>query len=133
MPKGNEKASKLFHSVDFSASGRNAGQEVFFTAFKDRIETAEQIVAVLPHFLDFITTSQNQAASILWCVNPGDPKEADAIEWDLDDTGDWTGQWITEDDRDLMYTLNEDMGYDCLLYTSPSPRDLSTSRMPSSA
>ena len=25
------------------------------------------------------------------------------------------------------------VGYDCLLYTSPSPRDLSTSRMPSSA
>jgi len=25
------------------------------------------------------------------------------------------------------------LGYDCLLYTSPSPRDLSTSRMPSSA
>ena len=25
------------------------------------------------------------------------------------------------------------MIYDCLLYTSPSPRDLSTSRMPSSA
>jgi len=27
----------------------------------------------------------------------------------------------------------EDQFYDCLLYTSPSPRDLSTSRMPSSA
>ena len=25
------------------------------------------------------------------------------------------------------------IGYTCLLYTSPSPRDLSTSRMPSSA
>ena len=25
------------------------------------------------------------------------------------------------------------LGFDCLLYTSPSPRDLSTSRMPSSA
>ena len=25
------------------------------------------------------------------------------------------------------------LGKDCLLYTSPSPRDLSTSRMPSSA
>ena len=25
------------------------------------------------------------------------------------------------------------VGYGCLLYTSPSPRDLSTSRMPSSA
>ena len=32
--------------------------------------------------------------------------------------------------------VNEDTGYryyTCLLYTSPSPRDLSTSRMPSSA
>ena len=27
----------------------------------------------------------------------------------------------------------DDEGYTCLLYTSPSPRDLSTSRMPSSA
>ena len=28
---------------------------------------------------------------------------------------------------------NPELVYDCLLYTSPSPRDLSTSRMPSSA
>ena len=28
---------------------------------------------------------------------------------------------------------SEDWGRSCLLYTSPSPRDLSTSRMPSSA
>ena len=32
-------------------------------------------------------------------------------------------------DRDLIITMLSD----CLLYTSPSPRDLSTSRMPSSA
>ena len=30
-------------------------------------------------------------------------------------------------------TVNPYQGRDCLLYTSPSPRDLSTSRMPSSA
>ena len=29
--------------------------------------------------------------------------------------------------------LNNILAYTCLLYTSPSPRDLSTSRMPSSA
>ena len=29
--------------------------------------------------------------------------------------------------------FNNELNYDCLLYTSPSPRDLSTSRMPSSA
>ena len=44
------------------------------------------------------------------------------------------------DDRDVMRALitanDRQMGgniVDCLLYTSPSPRDLSTSRMPSSA
>ena len=37
-------------------------------------------------------------------------------------------------DQDAEYILNE-MGqnYGCLLYTSPSPRDRSVSRMPSSA
>ena len=32
-----------------------------------------------------------------------------------------------------VYGVFDPLGYDCLLYTSPSPRDLSTSRMPSSA
>ena len=37
-------------------------------------------------------------------------------------------QWISS-----YPTSNNDRNGDCLLYTSPSPRDLSTSRMPSSA
>ena len=33
-----------------------------------------------------------------------------------------------------QYRINDDAkGYSCLLYTSPSPRDLAVSRMPSSA
>ena len=40
--------------------------------------------------------------------------------------------------RRVLYAMNEQNNafnrpYICLLYTSPSPRDLSTSRMPSSA
>ena len=35
-------------------------------------------------------------------------------------------------DQDIT-KLNEDQVSNCLLYTSPSPRDLSTARMPSSA
>ena len=35
--------------------------------------------------------------------------------------------------RGLTLTENGEYVYNCLLYTSPSPRDLSTSRMPSSA
>ena len=38
------------------------------------------------------------------------------------------------DDVQVVAVRNaEKDGYTCLLYTSPSPRDLSTSRMPSSA
>ena len=33
----------------------------------------------------------------------------------------------------LIFTVGLTLGGICLLYTSPSPRDLSTSRMPSSA
>ena len=33
----------------------------------------------------------------------------------------------------MVVTVHADWGNTCLLYTSPSPRDLSTSRMPSSA
>ena len=34
---------------------------------------------------------------------------------------------------DVLLDNSNDEIYSCLLYTSPSPRDLSTSRMPSSA
>ena len=54
-------------------------------------------------------------------------------------TGDWDPMTVKDPatnkykgfDIDVMNQLAKDMG--CLLYTSPSPRDLSTSRMPSSA
>ena len=39
--------------------------------------------------------------------------------------------WVNEDLKQSFNT--DDMAHNCLLYTSPSPRDLSTSRIPSSA
>ena len=43
--------------------------------------------------------------------------------------------WGYDDFRGIQQNIIESIGEgrDCLLYTSPSPRDLSTSRMPSSA
>ena len=42
--------------------------------------------------------------------------------------------WLRERDNPAVLTyLQEENAYTCLLYTSPSPPDLSTSRMPSSA
>ena len=45
-------------------------------------------------------------------------------------------EWVETKPGEKFFYLNEGyvlLGYICLLYTSPSPRDLSTSRMPSSA
>ena len=41
--------------------------------------------------------------------------------------------WLKKANSFRRNGTKNDGGIDCLLYTSPSPRDLSTSRMPSSA
>ena len=49
---------------------------------------------------------------------------------------DKTSVHLCSNKQDILYTpekILETYGVTCLLYTSPSPRDLSTSRMPSSA
>ena len=47
---------------------------------------------------------------------------------------DFPGRASTEDEKEIESSDGTSTtSYSCLLYTSPSPRDLSTSRMPSSA
>ena len=43
------------------------------------------------------------------------------------------GVKVFVDSAAIMYLLGTEMDYNCLLYTSPSPRDVEESRMPSSA
>ena len=59
------------------------------------------------------------------------------LEWRLKAFRHWTDQgdeaapkWAQVNFEEIDF---QDIIYYCLLYTSPSPRDLSTSRMPSSA
>ena len=45
-----------------------------------------------------------------------------------------SGRQVTLISSEFLHQIRQHLGLeDCLLYTSPSPRDLSTSRMPSSA
>ena len=50
---------------------------------------------------------------------------------------DWDGdEWDDDEEesrKEERQRIIDEMDYDCLLYTSPSPRDRPTSRMPSSA
>ena len=76
------------------------------------------------------------------------PREVVAEDFAAVNSGSYAGEeWQARVDLAAMYRLSAHFGYDdtiwnhitmrvpgsCLLYTSPSPRDLSTSRMPSSA
>ena len=47
-------------------------------------------------------------------------------------SGQFSNNVVAQDD-DTETSTETETSYSCLLYTSPSPRDLSTSRMPSSA
>ena len=68
---------------------------------------------------------------------------SDSEDWDLPDLdslmrGEKKHQWLSEPRFEKMFSEIEDglqgvLGKGCLLYTSPSPRDRSLSRMPSSA
>ena len=69
---------------------------------------------------------------------PFDKFEKLIIDIGWESLGDWFNFWdnqrnILSIDKYWNNKVNDDWIWGCLLYTSPSPRDLSTSRMPSSA
>ena len=51
----------------------------------------------------------------------------------LSDACIWQNGFITQGEDLVTLTASPGTAYDCLLYTSPSPRDRQKSRMPSSA
>ena len=60
--------------------------------------------------------------------------ESDNTIWFLADPNSQKGKLLSVGSKLSFVVQSEDPPYKyCLLYTSPSPRDLSTSRMPSSA
>ena len=61
-------------------------------------------------------------------ITPMDVKVGDHVLF-----GKWSGTEVKVDGKDYSIMKESDIMGVCLLYTSPSPRDLSTSRMPSSA
>ena len=58
---------------------------------------------------------------------------ADVRQWAIDKVQEYNGKGIERIYDQMAIMAEFDEWFDCLLYTSPSPRDLSTSRMPSSA
>jgi len=94
-----------------------------------------------PSEIDWNFINQLKSIGVVWKPVPGVPdlmhhkyvvRDAAAV---LTGSTNWTNDsWNREENA--MFTIESSevaSDYACLLYTSPSPRDLSTSRMPSSA
>ena len=65
------------------------------------------------------------------CVNIGTAGHVDHGKTSLIQA--LTGKWTSVHSQELKRGITIRVGYSCLLYTSPSPRDRVLSRMPSSA
>ena len=105
VPTGNRKVSKLFHSIDWACSGRDAGRVVFFTAYKDRADVAEKLIHVLP---TFIAWSENKPELKDKWFHP--QLEDAEVDFTTDEDGNWTGDWTTEADKMNQRLIDEDMG-----------------------
>ena len=103
-------------------------------------KTLEVISDGNAHFVHLTKKQHKGAIQTIEVYYSGHPKEAvrapwdGGISWKKDSNG---KHFVASSCQGLgasVWWPNKDHMYDdCLLYTSPSPRDLSTSRMPSSA
>ena len=100
----------------------------FIVLLEIEVEGAKQIKENFPKALSIFLLPPSKTALEKRIRNRGTEKE-EAIDKRLS-RADY--EIASSDEFDVVLT-NHDVDETCLLYTSPSPRDLSTSRMPSSA
>ena len=107
-PIGDRRATnkqRLIHSIDFASSGPFAGQRVLVTAYEDRVQVVEQLMYVLPEYINHRFGQEEMKA---WCVHRHELLNVEFID---DENGNFTGNWTTEDDKLNADLLSEDVGY----------------------
>ena len=104
-PKENQKTSPLFHSMDWAVTGIDSGAKVLFTAYHDRAVTAAKLLGILPAFIKWAV---GEEAVQTWIHHQLIEMQ---VEFQMDDEGNWTGQWTTEGDKVQKNLLDEELGY----------------------
>ena len=101
--------SALFHSIDFAASGTDMlGGVAYFTAYKDRTETASRLITILPAYVsEFISRDAVKA----W-FHPNALDIITEVDLGTDLEGNWDGTWSTSEDEFNAAILAEDMGFE---------------------
>ena len=106
VPKPNQKKASLIHSIDWATTGEDAGATVYITAYEDRIHTVQNLVNILPAFIEWYVSKE---AAVAWLIHQTDDME---VTFHCDTEGNWLGGWTTSDDQVQSNIIDEDMGYE---------------------
>ena len=102
------KKSFLFHSMDFASSGKDMDElVVYFTAYDNRVDLAQQLIAVLPAFIYYYLGDRSIVKK--W-FHPGCIHMCDEVEFHEDSSGKWLGTWTTQEDEINQEIFDEDLG-----------------------
>ena len=106
VPTPGQKVSKLFHSIDFATSGRDAGELVNVTAYADREDVARKLISILPAYV--IWAHSCPELETLW-FHP-QLEAVSAVTFHTNAEGTWDGTWTSAADQMHQDLLDEDMG-----------------------
>ena len=129
-PAAGKTHATLRHVVPFSASEFNL-IEVDLRTFPGQVASASGSAAVI--WRPMVLPAGFEQAGLRITVPLERTREVQTVRFPVGSSMDWAGElrWL-----ELFPVASGPQTFEihaCLLYTSPSPRDLSTSRMPSSA
>ncbi len=110
VPKKGQRTSLLLHSIDWAASGRDAGTKVYITAYKDRAPLVRKLIQILPTFVAWYEA--NPALVTAWFNPQLDPPD---VTFGEDANGAWDGEWTTAHDEAQQNLIDEYMGIDIQL------------------
>ena len=93
----------------------------------------EKVLGFIPWKRPSSARGYSQAVEATWEQYQKETGNRGARRSNFDSSVDFIGWYLSKAPSARIRSYEVDKLYICLLYTSPSPRDLSTSRMPSSA
>ena len=128
LTNANDQQRKTYDRILKQAQGLVKNNKDLEESTKKVKDELNLLTAEADKFLDFIKQSQDRVVDIEFNL------EIDKLKRDVAEVGNLISQDLDVEGLDFSEAVEKaDQYYNCLLYTSPSPRDRQKSRMPSSA
>ena len=134
--KGNHErylVEKIWNDENPELEGMSQDDPILKEIIENEKWTADQIGETGTNFCESMITSHKEVVGSTWVEFSHAWYERDEIPPTIDEVLEWRDNISKSYPEIEEFVFVHGHLHICLLYTSPSPRDLSTSRMPSSA